>query len=116
VGIWTAAPRRHSQPLTGFDGDRKAECLAARGLERRGERPFRRRQAAALALERLRGHAGAIRNAAGLHRGAAGRATRLGVEIEKGHAFVGHTVDIRRRHAAARAAAIDARVAIAEIV
>ena len=53
------------------------ERLVAAGLQHRGQRPFRRRQAAALALERHRRHAAAVRDAAGLHRRAAGRAARL---------------------------------------
>ena len=97
-------------PLAGEEG------LVAARLEHRGQRPFGRRQAAALALERDRGHAAAVRDAAGLHRGPAGRAARLGVERQERHALVGQAVDIGRRHAAALAAAIGAEVAVAVIV
>ena len=68
-------------PLAGEEG------LVAAGLQHRGQRPFRGRQATAFALEGHGRHAAAVRDAAGLHRGAAGRATRLGVEREERHAF-----------------------------
>jgi hypothetical protein len=45
-------------------------------------------QSAALPLEGYRGHAAAVWEAAGLHRGAAGRAARLGIEREERHAFI----------------------------
>ena len=92
------------------------ECLVAARLQHGGQRPLRRRQAAALALEGHGRHAAAVRNAAGLHRGAAGRAARLGVEREERHALVRQPVDVGRRHAAPVAAAVGAEVAIAGVV
>ena len=68
-------------PLAGEVG------LVAGRLEDRGQRPLRLRQSAALALEGHGGHAAAVGDAAGLHGGAARRATRLGVEREERHAF-----------------------------
>ena len=97
-------------PLAGEVG------LVAALLQHRGQRPFRRRQSAALALEGHGGHAAAVRDAPGLHRGAARRAARLGVEREEGHALVRHPVDVRRRHAAPLAAAVGTEVAVAGVV
>ena len=49
-------------------------------------------------------------------RGTGGRALRLDVEIEQAHAFAGELVDARRGRAAQNAAAVDAQLAIAEVV
>ena len=92
------------------------EGVVAAGLQDRGQRPFRRRQAAALALERDGRHAAAIGDAPGLHCGAARRAARLAVERPELHALVRNPVEVRRRLAAVLAAAVHAHVAVAEIV
>ena len=85
-------------------------------LQHRRQRPFRRREAARLTLERHRGHAAPVRDAAGLHGGAPRRPAGLGVEGEEGHALIGQTVKRRRGHAASRAAAIGPRVPVSEVI
>ncbi len=97
-------------PLAGEEG------LVAAGLEHRSERPFRLRQAAALALEGHGGHAAAIGNTAGLHRRTAGRAARLRIEGEERHALVREAIDVGCRHATANAAAVRTEVAVAGVV
>ncbi|MNL26411.1 hypothetical protein D3C87_1479350 [compost metagenome] len=92
------------------------ERLVARRLQDRPKCPFRRGQAAALALERHRRHAAAVWYAAGLHGGPAWRATGLRVEREEGHAFGRKPVDVGRWHAAPDASAIWAKVAQAGVV
>ena len=92
------------------------ERVVAAGLQDRGQRPFGGRQAAALSLERDRRHAAAIGNAPRLDRRAAGGATRLPVEGPELHPLVGDAVEVRGRRAAVIAAAIDAHVAVAEVV
>ena len=92
------------------------EGLVAGGLEHRRQRPLRRRQPAGLALEGHGGHAAAVRDAPGLHGGAAGRAARLGVEGEERHPFRRQTVDVGGRHAASDAAAVGTEVAVAGVV
>ena len=92
------------------------EGLVAAGLEHRSQRPLRRRKTAALALEGHGRHAAAVRDAAGLHRRAAGRAARLRIEREERHALGRETVDVRRRHAAADAAAVGTEVAVAGVI
>ena len=94
----------------------REERLVAAGLEHRSERPFRCRQAAALALEGHGRHAAAIGNAARLHRRATGRATRLRVERHELHAFGRKAVEIGRRHAAVLAAAVHTRIAVTEVI
>ncbi len=110
LGVRQRVVRLAEVPLAGEIG------LVAALLQHRGERPFRRRQAAALALEGDGGHAAAVRDAPGLHRGAAGGAARLGVEGEERHALGGKLVDVGRRHAAPLAAAIGPEVAVAGVV
>src|SRR3546814_2393438 len=73
-------------------------------------------QTATLALESHGGHAAAVRDAAGLDGGAAGRATRLGVEREEGHPLVGQTVEIGCGHASAGPTSIGAEIAVAGVV
>ena len=90
--------------------------LVAALLQHRRQRPFRRRQAAALALEGHGRHAAAVGDAARLHRRPSRRAARLGVEGEEGHALAGQAVDVRRRHAAPFAAAIRTEVTVAGVV
>ena len=92
------------------------EGLVAGGLEHRRQRPLRRRQPAGLALEGHGGHAAAVRDASGLHGGAAGRAARLGVEGEERHPFRRQTVDVGGRHAASDAAAVGTEVAVAGVI
>ena len=92
------------------------ERVVAARLEHGSERPFRRRKAAALALEGHGGHAAAVRDAARLHRGASRRAGGLSVEGQKLHALDRDAVEVRRRGAAIVAAAIGAHVAVAEVV
>ena len=58
----------------------------------------------------------ADREAAGHERRPRGRALRLDVEVEQAHAFAGELVDARRGRAAKDAAAVDAQLAIAEVV
>ena len=97
-------------PLAGEEG------LVARRLQDRRQRPLLLRQPAALPLEGHRGHAAAVRDAPGLHRRAAGRAARLGVEREERHPLARQAVEARRGHPAPGAAAVGARVAVAEVV
>ena len=59
---------------------------------------------------------GPDREAARHQRRARRRALRLDVEVEQPHAFAGELVDARRGRAAQDAAAIDAQLAIAEVV
>ena len=97
-------------PFAGEEG-----AVAGR-LQHRGEGPLRRGQPAALALEGHGRHAAAVRRAAGLHGGSAGRAARLGVEGVELHALGRQAVDVRRRHAAPLPAAIGAEIAVTGIV
>ena len=97
-------------PLAGEEG------AVARLLEHRAQGPLGRRQAAALALERHRCHAAAVRYPPGLHRGPARGAARLGIERHEGHPLRGQAVDAGGRHATPLAAAIGAKVAVAGIV
>jgi len=97
-------------PLAGEVG------LVAALLEHGGQRPLRRGQPSALALEGHGRHAAAIWDATGLHGRPARRAARLRVEREERHPFVGHTVDVGRRHAAPRTAAVRAQVTVPGVV
>src|SRR6185436_6097441 len=90
--------------------------LIAALLQHRGERPFRRRQPAALALESYGSHPASIGNAAGLHRRASGRAAWLRVEREERDSFGGHAVDVGRRHATPLAATVGTEIAIAGVI
>src|SRR5262249_27220697 len=92
------------------------EGLVTSGLQNRSERPFRRWQAAAFALEGHGGHAAAIGNAASLHGRPTGRAAWLGIEGKEGHAFTREAIEAGRRHAAVFSAAIGTRVSIAEVI
>src|SRR5215475_15650638 len=82
--------------------------LVAAGLQYRSQRPFRLRQAAALALESDCGHAAAIRKAPRDHCSTSRRAAWLPIERKEGDPFFRHSIQIRRRHATPRAATIDA--------
>ena len=108
--VWQRVIGLAEVPLT-----REVGVVAAL-LEHRCERPFRLGQSAALALECYGGHAAAVRNAPGLHRRAPRRAARLGIERKEGHPFVGHLVEIGRRHAAPFPPAVHADVAVAVVV
>src|SRR5262249_9441875 len=61
-------------------------------------------------------HPAAVGDAPGLHRRSAGRAAWLGVEREEGHTLVRHPVEAGGGHAAARAAAVRASIAVAEVI
>src|SRR5262245_16041042 len=78
--------------------------------------PLRAWQSATLALEGHRGHAAAVWEPAGLHRRAARRAAWLAIERKECHALIGEPINIRRGHAAPRAAAIDTRISVPEVV
>ncbi|MNC32218.1 hypothetical protein D3C75_805630 [compost metagenome] len=97
-------------PLAGEVG------VIAAGFQHRCQGPFGRWQTTALALEGHGGHAAAVGNTPGLHGRAARCAAGLGIEREKGFAVFGHLVDVRRRHAAALAAAVRAEVAVTGVV
>jgi hypothetical protein len=97
-------------PLAGEEG------IVAGGLQHRCQGPLRGREPAALALERDRRHAAAIRDSPGLHGGPPGRAARLGIEREERHALLGETVDVRRGHAPALAATVGAEIPVSGVV
>jgi hypothetical protein len=90
--------------------------LVAGLFEDRPEGPLGRRQPAALALERDRRHAAAVRDAARLHRRTARRAAGLRIEGREHHAFRGELVKIGGRHAPVVAAEIGAQIPVADIV
>ncbi|MNP15273.1 hypothetical protein D3C76_1076260 [compost metagenome] len=90
--------------------------LIAAGFQHRCQCPFSRWQTTALALERHRGHAAAVGDAPGLHRGAAWGAAWLGIEGVEGGALCGEPVDARRWHPSTYAAAVGAQVTVASVV
>ncbi len=110
LGIGQRVIRLAEVPFPGEVG------LVSRRLEHRRDGPFRRRQAAALALEGHGGHAAAGREAPRHHGRPARRAGGLGVEVEKGHPLIGDAVEAGGGHAAPDASAPRPGVAIAEIV
>src|SRR6516165_32084 len=85
-------------------------------LEHRSQGPLRLWQTTALALEGNGGHAAPVGEAPRDHCGASGRAAWLRIEGEEGHSFVRHTIQVGRRDAATRAAAIDAGVPVSEVI
>src|SRR5215471_15692130 len=85
-------------------------------LKHRRERPLRLWQAAALTLESHGGHAAAIRKAPRNHGSAPRGATWLGIEREERQSFVRHAIQVRRRHAATRAATIYAGITVSEVI
>ncbi len=86
------------------------------GLEHRAQRPLRGGQPAALALEGHGGHAAAVGDAPGLHRGASRRAAWLGVKRPELHAVFRQAVNVGGGHAAPHAAAVGSEVTVAGIV
>src|SRR5262249_24361555 len=90
--------------------------LVTARLEHRSQGPLRFWQTTALALEGHGGHTAAVGEAPRNHSGAPRRAAWLRIEGEEGHAFVRHAIQVRRRHAATRAATIDAGITIPEVI
>src|SRR5271154_4586283 len=92
------------------------ECVVARRLKNRRQRPFFGRETASLTLKGDSRHAAAVRNTACYHRGTARCAAWLGIEREECHSLACHAVEIRGRHPTPLTAAIRTEITVANII